>query len=154
MGSLAVRLWNRLTRIRRPRCNPGNLLILFPSCLQYSECPHRVTVNLENCRRCGRCQVKDLIELSEEYGTQCAIATGGRLALMRVKSDDVKAVVAVACEKELKEGMKASFPKPVLGVINLRPHGPCKDTQVELDQVREAIEWFIGPAPENAPEPD
>jgi hypothetical protein len=138
-----VGLWNRLTRVRRPKCGPGNLLILMPRCLQFSECPQPVAKDLANCKRCGKCQVKDLIELSEEYGTQCAIATGGRLALLRVKQDDVKAVVAVACEKELQEGMKGAFPKPVLGVINLRPHGPCKDTEVDLEQVRRALDWFL-----------
>lgn len=151
MANMVVGFWNRLTRLRRPRCKPENLLLLVPSCLQYSSCPHRVTADLANCKRCGKCQVKDIIELGEEYGVQCAIATGGRLALKRVKAEDVKAVVAVACAKELREGMRATFPKPVLGVINLQPCGPCKDTQVEMSKVREAIEWFLGGRP--APRP-
>jgi hypothetical protein len=143
MGGRMVKVWNRVTRLRRSRCKPGNLLLLFPSCLQYSECPEAIRADLANCKRCGRCGVKDLLELAEEYGTQVAVATGGRLALQRVKAEDVKAVVAVACEKELQEGMKGAFPKPVLGVVNLRPHGPCKDTEVDVDEVRGAIEWFL-----------
>jgi hypothetical protein len=55
----------------------------------------------------------------------------------------VDAVVAVACEKELQEGLKGVFPKPALGVINLRPNGPCVDTKVDLEELEETIRWFV-----------
>ncbi len=143
MGRRMVKLFNFLTRVRRVRCRPQNLLVLVPSCLQRSACPHRITNDISNCRRCGRCKVKDVIELSEKYGTRCAVATGGRLALEMALSDDVDAVVAIACEKELQEGMGGVFPKPGLGIINIRPHGPCTDTDVDLEEVEEAIAWFL-----------
>jgi len=143
MGRRIVNFWNAITRIRRSRCRPEGLLILFPSCLQFSGCPQKITYDLGQCKRCGRCKVKGILELSEKYGTRCAVATGGRLALEIAKSDGVEAVVAVACEKELQEGIKALFPKPSIGVPNLRPHGPCKDTDVDLEQVEEAVRWFL-----------
>jgi len=143
MAKWKVKLWNGLTSLRRAKCKPHELLLVIPSCLQWSGCRQLVKFDLANCKRCGRCQVKDMIELSEEYHTQCSIATGGRLALLRVKEGRVKAVVAVACEKELEEGMRGAFPKPVMGVINLRPNGPCKDTAVNVDEVRNAIEFFL-----------
>jgi hypothetical protein len=87
--------------------------------------------------------VKDILELAEEFGVQCAVATGGRLALQRVKEDGVRGVVAVACEKELSQGIRGAFPKAVLAVTNLRPHGPCKDTDVSLLEVRKAIQWLL-----------
>jgi hypothetical protein len=59
------------------------------------------------------------------------------------KDDQIDAVVAVACEKELQEGLKGVFPKPALGVINLRPHGPCTDTQVDLEELEETLRWFL-----------
>ena len=138
-----MRLLNWLTRVRRSRCKPPELLLLLPSCLQNSQCRQKVTYDLDECKRCGRCKVKDVIELAERYGARCAMATGGRLALKRAKGEGVRAVVAVACEKELKEGMKAVFPKPSLGVVNRRPHGPCKDTDVDLEDVERAIRWFL-----------
>jgi hypothetical protein len=143
MGRRMVKFFNFLTRVRRVRCRPQNLLVLVPSCLQRSDCPQRITNDIDNCRRCGRCKVRDVIELSEKYGTQCAVATGGRLALDMALSDDVDAVVAIACEKELQEGMGGVFPKPGLGIINIRPHGPCTDTDVDLEEVEEAIAWFL-----------
>lgn len=143
MGRRFVKFLNAVTRLRRSRCRPGDLLILSPSCLQRSECSQKITNDVNECRRCGQCKVKDLIELSEKYGARCAVATGGRLAVELVGQKHVKAIVAVACEKELQEGMRAVFPKPGLGIINMRPHGPCKDTDVDLAEAEEAIAWLL-----------
>jgi len=134
---------NLLTRARRPRCEPERLLLLFPSCLQGSECAQKITADVANCKRCGRCKVKDLLELAERYGCQCAVATGGRLAVRVARDGSVDGIVAVACEQELMAGMLATFPKPSLGVINLRPHGPCKDTDVSIEEVEDAVRYFL-----------
>ena len=143
MGKRLVRLMNRLTRLRRIRCRPEQILLLVPTCLQRSECPQKVSNDINACLRCGRCKIKDIIELAEKYGISCAIATGGRQAVEMALQDDVKAVVAIACEKELQQGVLGIFPKPGVGVINIRPNGPCKDTDVDLEEVEDAIKWFL-----------
>ena len=84
-----------------------------------------------------------MIELAEEYGARCAVATGGRLALELARGEDIRCVIAIACEKELQEGMKGIFPKPGLGIINLRPNGPCKDTDVDLEELEKALKWIL-----------
>jgi hypothetical protein len=136
---------NGLTRLRHSRCKPDELLVLVPSCLQRSQCPQKITNDIKECQRCGRCKINDIIALSEKYGTRCAVATGGRLALDLAKSNGVRAIVAVACEKELQAGLTGAFPKPSLGIINRRPHGPCRDTDVDLAEVEAAIAWFLRP---------
>ena len=138
-----VRLNNLAVRLRRKKAEAKGVLLLFPHCMQNSKCPHKITHDLSACKRCGKCKVKDVLEMAEEYGVQCAVATGGRLALERVKDDGVHAVVAVACEKELSQGIKGAFPKAIVAIPNLRPKGPCKDTDVDLAQVRKAIEWLL-----------
>jgi len=143
MGQRLVKLLNGVTRIRRSRCAPEELLVLLPSCLQSSKCKQRITNDITECKRCGQCKIKDMIELCEKRGVRCMVATGGRLALSMAKSDQIKGIVAVACEKELQEGMTGVFPKPVLGVINIRPYGPCTDTDVNIEEVEEAIGWFL-----------
>jgi len=145
VGRRIVRFLNFLTRLRRPRCEPHELLLLLPSCLQRTECPQKLTSDPQNCQRCGRCRMKELLELAERYGCQCRVVGGGRLALEIAKRDGVKAVVAVACEKELQAGMGALLPKPALGVINVRPHGPCRDTDANVSEVEEAIRFFLPP---------
>jgi hypothetical protein len=143
MGRGIVKLLNRVTRLRRARCRPGQLLLLIPSCLQSSRCTQNVTNDVAECLRCGRCKVKDVLELADRYGVRCAMAKGGRLALELAGEGSVKAVLAVACEKELQAGLRAVFPKPSLGIINLRPNGPCKDTDVDLVELEDALAWLL-----------
>ncbi len=145
-GSPIISLSDRFTRVRQPKCAPERVLLLVPACLQWSQCEHTLANDdLSQCERCGNCKIKDVLELADEFGVRPFVAAGGRLAAHRAKSDDIDAIVAIACAKELKEGVKAVFPKPMLTVCNEQPHGPCVDTDVELTQVREAIEFLTQP---------
>ena len=143
IDSKVVSLSNLINKLKGNKCPPSGLLIMFPHCIQWSKCPQKITLDLNNCKRCGKCKVKDLIELSEKYGVQLAVATGGRAALQRVKSEEVRGVVAIACEKELRIGLTAAFPKAILSVPNLRPHGYCKDTDVIIADVEQYVRQFL-----------
>ncbi len=118
---------------------PAHLVLLLPHCLQAGDCGRDVVGSVAACARCGRCDLAALIALAEGMGVRCCIAAGGRLALAEVRRRDVRAVVAVACEQELWDGIRAAFPKPVLAVPNRRPHGPCRDTRADLDAVSAAL---------------
>jgi len=143
VGKALVTVNNLSVRLRSPKCRGDEMLILVPSCLQSSKCTQKVTVDVANCRRCGNCAVGAILDLAERFGVRVACATGGRLALSMVKDDRVKVVVAVACEKELRAGIIGAFPKPVSAIPNVRPHGPCKDTDVDMEEVRAAIERLL-----------
>jgi hypothetical protein len=134
---------NLAVRLRRTRCKPDQLLILFSRCLQRSGCDRKLTEDLANCRRCGRCPVTRFLDLADKYRVQAFIATGGRQASARAGQPQVKAIVAVACEKELRQGIFASLPKAVLARTITWPCGPCKDTAIEIDAVEEAVRWFL-----------
>jgi hypothetical protein len=134
---------NLAVRLRRTRCKPAELLVLFSRCLQRSDCDRQLAENLVNCRRCGRCPVTRFLDLAEKYGIQVFIATGGRQASERARQPGIKAIVAVACEKELRQGIFASLPKAVFAQTITWPHGPCKDTAIEIDAVEEAVRWFL-----------
>jgi hypothetical protein len=126
------------------RLVPGDsLLLLLPHCLQSFECPHRVTSEVRNCRRCGGCEIADLITMCDSYGVKMSIATGGTLARRVIVETRPKAIVAVACERDLTSGLQDAYPIPVIGVLNERPHGPCRDTRVELSKVEAAISFFL-----------
>lgn len=145
-----TRLGNWVTRLRKVRVRPEELLLLFPHCLQWSKCPHNILADLENCRHCGKCKISELIQLAERMGIQIFVASGGRQAVKRVRQENVKAIVAVACEKEIREGLFATFPKPVIGVVNLRPSGPCVDTDCNMLEVESALREFLLPKVEPA----
>ncbi len=138
-----VSLSNMMTKLRKKKCPPEALLLLFPHCIQNSKCKQNIKHDLNECKRCGKCKVKDLLEISEEYGISIAIASGGRIALKRVMAEEVQGVVAIACEKELRTGLMAAMPKAIFAVPNLRPNGYCVDTDVYMDDVLKAIERFL-----------
>ncbi len=137
-----INLNNRLVRAERPKTK--KILLLLPHCLQIDECTIRLTHNIYNCERCGKCGIKDLIEIAEENRLNLSVATGGTLARRIVKDVRPEAIVAVACETDLSSGIIDTYPLPVLGIPNERPFGPCVNTQVNLDKVKEAIRFFGG----------
>ena len=132
---------NRLLPLRRRP--PGNILVLLPHCLQNQECNVRLKNDVLLCKECGRCKMKDLKALIERRGVQACIAAGGREAQRRARRDGVQVILAVACERELAEGIRATFPKRVVGVCNTWPNGPCTDTDVDIGAVEAALDALI-----------
>jgi len=122
----------------------GSILILLPHCIQVSECDVRITHNISNCRRCGRCGISSMIEIAEREGVDLFVATGGTIARRIVKESRPDAIIAVACERDLSSGIVDTYPLPVLGILNERPYGPCLDTWVDMKKVEDAIIFFAG----------
>ncbi|MFW5489399.1 MAG: DUF116 domain-containing protein [Desulfovibrio sp.] len=119
------------------------ILLLLPHCLQRSTCAYRLTYNVNNCKRCGKCPIGGLLELSDKYGISMAIATGGTIARRIVVQKRPRLILAVACERDLSSGIQDTYPIPVYGVLNERPHGPCLDTLVNLNNLEAAIRRFL-----------
>lgn len=124
---------------------PREILLLMPHCLQNSHCNMRLTYNINNCKRCGKCPLKGLLELHDKYGVHLAIATGGTIARRIVVQKRPRMIIAVACERDLSSGIQDTYPLPVYGVLNERPNGPCLDTFVALDLVERALLRFLAP---------
>jgi len=144
-GRLFVKFNNRITRFRRIRVHPEHLLLLVPRCLQKTGCTQTLGETIDDCNACGQCNVTDLLAIRDEFGIQCSMAAGGREALAFVRRPQVKAVVAVACEKELTQGILAVFPRPVLGVLNQQTNGPCRNTRLSSEDVRSAVRSMLKP---------
>jgi len=132
------------------------VLLLLPHCLQWDKCNIRVTSNIFNCAGCGKCEIKDLIDIAEEYQLDLYVATGGTLARRVVVETKPEVIIAVACEHDLSSGISDTYPLPILGVLNDRPFGPCFNTRVDLDSIKEALLFFIGDgvSPMQEEEPD
>lgn len=119
------------------------LLVLVPHCLQLATCPHKITRDPNNCKRCGGCNIGDLMKLSEELGFVFFVATGGTLARQVVINNRPQAVLAIACERDLMSGIQDVYPLPAVGVLNIRPNGPCYNTRVDMDEVRKTLSQII-----------
>ncbi len=122
---------------------PKDRILLLPHCLRRAAtCQATYDSNGLQCVRCNPdCPVNQLTAAAERlgYGGIC-VAPGGRLALKYVTEAKPRAIVAVACEKELEEGIhgvRESAGKmgmlPLIAVIPLTRDG-CIDTEVDIEQ--------------------
>jgi len=143
LQSLIIRLNNRL--VIKERIRAERVVVLLPHCLQIDDCKIRLTYNIRNCKGCGRCPIKGLISTADEFGLELFVATGGNLARKIVRDIKPSAIVAVACERDLSSGISDTYPLPVYGVPNERPFGPCLNTSVDLEKVKEAIRLILSP---------
>lgn len=134
---------NQLVRSRAVKVKSNKLLLLLPHCLQNDSCNYKITHDINNCRRCGRCQIAQILELASAREVPAIVVTGGTLARRAVKKYAPRTVVAVACERDLSSGVLDSFPMPVLGVLNERPEDPCYNTRVDLRALQEALDLFL-----------
>lgn len=123
---------------------PGKkILLLLPHCLQNSKCRIRVTANIIYCEECGKCDVAALKKMSLENNVQAALASGGSMARKVIKDYDPDVVIAVACHRDLIEGVRDAWKLPIFAILNERPNGPCFETTVNLADVQFALNKFI-----------
>ena len=139
-----VAINNQLVLAEAKKVRPEKLLILLPHCLQFHDCNVRITGDVKNCKACGKCRIKELAALAEEYQTPISVATGGTLARRIVVEKRPEIIIGVACERDLTSGIQDSYPIPVFGIFNKRPFGPCFDTDVDIDLVTSAVRTFLG----------
>lgn len=137
-----IKLNNKYIYSNSYNLKPEDIMILTPHCIQNHSCKLKVTNEVENCKQCGICNVGDLVRLKKESNVKVFIATGGTLARKIIVDNRPKAVIAVACERDLTSGVQDINKIPVLGVFNKRPNGPCVDTNIDIKEVEKAIEFF------------
>jgi len=135
---------NQQVLSRRFRLKPEQLLVLLPQCLQGKDCDRRLTNDIGNCQLCGKCDIAALVKLFAEYGLSASVVPGGTLARSLVETRSPKAIIAIACERELSSGIVDTYPIPVISVVNERPNGPCIETRVSINAVDRAIRRSLG----------
>ena len=138
-----IKVNNELVLRELDRYPAHKILLLMPHCLQNSRCDMRLTYDMDNCKRCGKCPITGLLELRDRYGVHLAIATGGTIARRIVTQKRPAIIIAVACYRDLSSGIQDTYPLPVYGVMNERPFGPCLDTTVPLDSLEAALKRFL-----------
>jgi len=138
-----IKVNNELIATDGKRYAPSELLVLAPHCLQRAACTLRLSYDVTHCNRCGACPISGLLELRDRYGVHLAVATGGSIARRLVVEKKPRFILAVACERDLSSGIQDTFPLPVFGLLNDRPHGPCYDTLVSPAKVEAALRHFI-----------
>jgi len=140
-----IALNNQLVRAKKLRVTADKALILLPHCIQLFDCAIKITGDVNKCVRCGQCDISGLAELAQARGIDIAVATGGTLARKIIVEKRPRFILAVACERDLTSGIRDAYPLPVIGVLNRRPHGPCFNTNIILDEVAHALDEHVLP---------
>jgi len=134
---------NKIVALKSKKLDPKNILVIAPHCLQKSSCGHKITGNINNCKRCGACDINMLLDLCTSYGINLEIVTGGTLARKIIKDYKPEGIIAIACERDLSHGILDVKNIPVIGIKNERPEGPCYNTCVNVHEVEKAIKHFL-----------
>lgn len=121
----SVKVYDALALDRKRKVTGGELLLLIPRCL-----------------------AKDILEgvlsVAGRYQIPVFVATRGQLARRVIKERRPRAVVAVACERDMVSGLHDVAGKvPVLGLTLTLPSGPCKDTRLDLVQLEEWVKAYV-----------
>ncbi|WP_207659196.1 DUF116 domain-containing protein [Anaerobacterium chartisolvens] len=140
---LYIEVNNILVKSRKKRYIPEKVLMLLPHCLQNSKCIYKVTSDIGNCRKCGGCCVGELTDAAGKAGIKMRIVTGGTAARGIIERERPELVISVACERDLASGIADVSRTPVIGVLNLRPNGPCFNTTVNIDVLTKEIESVL-----------
>ncbi len=130
--------------------DPSERILLLSHCMRPSQsCPAGFTRQglrcLDSCEE--DCAVGKLRRAALELGYRgVCIAAGGAMAVRFVAENDPRGIVAVACARELGEGVEAvgAIPRdgnrerPAIVVVPLLKDG-CVDTEVDVDQALDAL---------------
>ena len=124
------------------------LVLLLPHCLRPSQdCPGKMTKQGLNCTGCSLtdCAIYKLRAAAAEVGyAGVCVAPGGRLAVRFLADRQPDGVIAIACDKELEEGLEAiaqmewEGDQPIVVTFPLSQDG-CVDTEVDVETACEII---------------
>jgi hypothetical protein len=121
----AVKVYNALALLRGRKVGKGELLLLIPRCL-------------------SKDTLDGVLGIAGKYGVPVFVATRGQLARRVIRERRPRAVVAVACERDMVSGLHDVAGKvPVLGLTMTLPSGPCKDALLDLGRLEEWVRSYV-----------
>lgn len=121
----AVKVYNELAVRRGRKVGQGELLLLIPRCL-------------------SKATLDGVLSIAGKYDVPVFVATRGQLARRVIRERRPKAVVAVACERDMVSGLHDVAGKiPVLGLTMTLPAGPCKDASLDLGRLEQWVRAYV-----------
>jgi hypothetical protein len=121
----AVKVYNALATVRGRKVGKGEMLLLIPRCLSKES-------------------LDGVLGIAGKYGVPVFVATRGQLARRVIRERRPRAVVAVACERDMVTGLHDVAGKvPVLGLTMTLPSGPCKDARLNLGQLEDWVRSYV-----------
>jgi hypothetical protein len=122
----AIDVYNTLAIRRGRKVGKGELLVLIPRCL-------------------SKAALDGVLGIAGRYDVPVFVATRGQLARRVIRERRPRAVVAVACERDMMTGLRDVAGKlPVLGLTMQLPNGPCRDAEVDLAEMDRWVKGLVG----------
>ena len=85
-----------------------------------------------------------MLDVAGRYEVPVFVATRGQLARRAIRERRPRAVVAVACERDMVTGLHDVAGKiPVLGLTMSLPAGPCKDAVIDIGRFESWVRSFV-----------
>ena len=138
-----ISLNNTIVSSMELKYKSSEILVILPHCLQNFDCRIKVTGSIEYCKDCGKCTISEIKHICREFNVAVVIVTGGTAARNIVLKYRPKVIIAVACERDLLEGIIDVRILPILGIMNERPNGPCFNTFVNTAVLRRRLELIV-----------
>jgi len=94
-----------------------------------------------------RCLQKTLLDQVRRFSLMRRIpvyvVSGGEMARRIIEERGPKAVIGVACERDLLSGIRDLCPRiQIIGIPNQRPEGPCRNTRIDFHELEIAVQAF------------
>jgi hypothetical protein len=122
----AIDVYNHLVERRERIVGKGELLVLIPRCL-------------------SKQALDGVLAIAGRYEVPVFVATRGQLARRVIRERRPRAVVAVACERDMMTGLRDVAGRlPVLGLTMRLPNGPCRDAMLDLDVMERWVKGWVG----------
>jgi uncharacterized protein len=119
-----IKAHNLMVKSHASELKTDVLLVLVPRCLE------------KDSRR-------QVVERANGRAIQVVTAAGGEEARKAIRQFKPSLILAIACERDLISGIKDVAEKiPVLAIPNKRPEGPCKNTQVYIQDFDDALKFI------------
>ncbi len=134
---------NKVVSSKNAKFKGHEILVLLPRCIQNADCKNAVIKDILKCASCGKCDVAEINKLIAGTGIKAAVVTGGTQARALLTELHPKAVIAVACERELVSGIIDSNMVYVYGLLNVRPNGPCYNTRAYMPDLKSTIDSIL-----------
>jgi len=141
---LYVKTKNSASREKFASTPYSERILLLPQCLRSRECPAELGEYGYECQECGKCNLKEVIQMAKNLGYRGTfILPGGSIAKKIFLKAKPKACLGVACFKELVLG---SFLAEKLGVagqgVALLRDG-CVNTLVDWKSLNDALHLHL-----------
>lgn len=136
----AVLINNRMWRDQLAAVPYERRLLLLPKCLRKeATCPAPFDEFGLLCKQCGQCSLQDLQEEAERMGYAVLIAEGSAVVMKLIETGKIEAIVGVSCLSVLERAFPYMESAAIPGVAIPLLQDDCKDTNVDLEWVWDAI---------------